>query len=429
MRNLKHTTAAAAAVVMIGSLAFSQAEELRKSYNITALLAPGTSDVIVYENHGDDGDNSEHSKSIVVISDEEAQNEFNEQYTQEELDSMIAAKSRSQEGYVILSSGILSVREAPSAEAEIIDALVTNSTVEILESTEDWYRIRYGENGSTGYASKSFITVDKAEAELAAKYYDNYRYGTINTDSGSIRIRKGPSTSTEILGELENGSTVLICGTEDGFTKVCYGEDYSDGYIISSAIENTDSWLPKAQLETKKQEAAAKKQKEQEEKERKEREAQEKKAAEQKTKEQKTAKAKSSSAVSSTVTTGAASSSKGQAIVNTAKQYLGVRYVYGGTSPSGFDCSGFVKYVLSKNGISVSRTSASQAREGKAVSFSEMQPGDLIFFAKSGRVHHVGIYVGNGQMIHAPQTGDVVRYASVNTAYRQREFYCARRFY
>lgn len=427
MRNLKHTTAAFAAVVMIGSLALSQTEELRKSYNIATLLAPGNSDVIVYEN---EADIEEQPKTITVVSDEEAQNELREQYTQEELDSMIEAKSRSQEGYVILSSGILSVREAPSSESEVTDALVPNATVEILESTEDWYKIRYGENGSTGYVAKSFITVDKAEAELAAKYYDNYRYGKINAESGSIRIRKGPSTSTEILGELENGSTILICGTEDGFTKVCYGEDYSDGYIITTAIENTDSWLPKSQLETKKQEAAAKKKKEQEEKERKEREAQEKKAQEQKAQQQaKNQQASKQKSVSSTAPTGAASSSKGQSIVNTAKQYLGVRYVYGGTSPSGFDCSGFAKYVLAKNGISISRTSASQAREGKAVSFSEMQPGDLIFFAKGGRVHHVGIYVGNGQMIHAPQTGDVVRYASVNTAYRQREFYCARRFY
>lgn len=416
MRNLKHTTAALAAVVMVGSLALSQAEDLKNSYNIAGLLTPNASDVIVYEEEKED-------TSIIVVSEEEAQAELNEQYTPEEIDSMIEEKSRSQEGFVILSSGILSVREAPSSESAVIDALVTNSTVEILESTEDWYKIRYGENDSTGYVAKSYITEDKEEAELAAKYYDNYRYGKINAESGSIRIRKGPSTSTEILGELENGATVLICGTEDGFTKVCYSENYYDGYIITTAIENTDSWLPKSQLETKKKEAEDKRKKEQEERERKERERQQS---------QRSTSSSSSTTYSSrtdSAPTGAATSSKGQAIVNTAKQYLGVRYVYGGSSPSGFDCSGLVKYVFAKNGISISRTSASQAREGRAVSFSEMQPGDLIFFAKNGRVHHVGIYAGGGQMIHAPHTGDVVRYASVNTAYRQREFYCARRFY
>lgn len=428
MRNLKHTTAALAAVVMVGSLALSQAEDLKNSYNIAGLLSPNGSDVIVYEEETQKTD-----KTITVVSEEEARAELNEQYTPEELDNMIEEKSHAQEGYVILSSGVLSVREAPSSDSQVIDALVPNAEIKILESTEDWYKISYGENGSTGYVAKSFITEDKEEADLAAKYYDNYRYGTINAESGSIRIRKGPSTSTEILGELENGATVLITGTEDGFTKVCYSEDYYDGYIISTAIENTDLWLPKSQLETKKQEAENKRKKEQEEKERKAREEKEKKERErQQARQSSASKATSSSSYSQKTTaaaTGAAASSKGQAIVNTAKQYLGVRYVYGGTSPSGFDCSGLVQYVFAKNGISLSRTSSSQAKQGKTVSFSEMQPGDLVFFAKGGRVHHVGIYAGNGQMIHAPHTGDVVRYSSVNTAYRQREFYCAKRFY
>ena len=98
-------------------------------------------------------------------------------------------------------------------------------------------------------------------------------------------------------------------------------------------------------------------------------------------------------------------------------QYLGVPYVWGGTSPSGFDCSGLVQYVCKKNGISVSRTAAAQAGNGTYVSRNNLQPGDLVFFGK-GNIHHVGIYIGNGQMIHAPQTGDVVKISSIETAYR-----------
>ena len=99
-------------------------------------------------------------------------------------------------------------------------------------------------------------------------------------------------------------------------------------------------------------------------------------------------------------------------------KYLGVPYVWGGTSPSGFDCSGLVQYACKKNGISVPRVAASQRNVGKSVSRQNLQPGDLVFFSSGGRVSHVGIYVGNGNMIHAPQTGDVVKISSIETSYR-----------
>ena len=99
-------------------------------------------------------------------------------------------------------------------------------------------------------------------------------------------------------------------------------------------------------------------------------------------------------------------------------QYLGVPYVWGGTSPSGFDCSGLVQYVCRQNGISVPRVAASQRGAGTYVSRENLQPGDLVFFSNGGGISHVGIYVGNGNMIHAPQTGDVVKISSIETSYR-----------
>lgn len=96
-----------------------------------------------------------------------------------------------------------------------------------------------------------------------------------------------------------------------------------------------------------------------------------------------------------------------QAIVNAAYSQLGVPYVYGGTTPGvGLDCSGLVQYCHAVAGISLPRTSAAQGGSGVAV--SDPQPGDIVCY--SG---HVGIYIGNGQMIHAPQTGDVVKIADV----------------
>ena len=106
------------------------------------------------------------------------------------------------------------------------------------------------------------------------------------------------------------------------------------------------------------------------------------------------------------------SSASAQSVISIAKQYLGVPYKWGGSSPSGFDCSGFTSYVYKKVGISLPRTSSSQQNFGTKVSLSNVQPGDLVFQGKPA--YHVGIYIGGGKYIHAPQTGDVVKIASFN---------------
>lgn len=105
--------------------------------------------------------------------------------------------------------------------------------------------------------------------------------------------------------------------------------------------------------------------------------------------------------------------SKASAIIATAKQYIGVKYVYGGTTPSGFDCSGFVQYVFGKNGISLPRVSRDQFKVGTSVSYSNLQPGDLVFFslAKNGVIDHDGIYIGNGQFINAASSKGVTIYS------------------
>lgn len=122
-------------------------------------------------------------------------------------------------------------------------------------------------------------------------------------------------------------------------------------------------------------------------------------------------------------------SEMGQRIVNEASKYLGVPYVWGGTTPNGFDCSGLVQYVLKDLGISISRVTQTQCKEGVPVAKGDLQPGDLVFFESNGDVHHVGIYIGNGQMIHAPHTGDVVRVADLSTPYYEATYYGARRIY
>jgi cell wall-associated NlpC family hydrolase len=101
-------------------------------------------------------------------------------------------------------------------------------------------------------------------------------------------------------------------------------------------------------------------------------------------------------------------------VVGIAMQYLGIPYVYGGSSPSGFDCSGFVMYVYAKVGVSLPHNAAAQYGYGTPVDRSQLQPGDLVFFNGLG---HNGIYIGGGSFIHSPHTGDVVKISSISGWY------------
>jgi len=113
-------------------------------------------------------------------------------------------------------------------------------------------------------------------------------------------------------------------------------------------------------------------------------------------------------------------------VVGIAMRYLGTPYVYGGASPSGFDCSGLVMYAYAQVGISLPHYTVAQYNYSDAVSVSrsQLQPGDLVFFAGLG---HVGIYVGNGQFIHAPHTGSVVRIDSLSSGWYASEYDGAKR--
>ena len=131
----------------------------------------------------------------------------------------------------------------------------------------------------------------------------------------------------------------------------------------------------------------------------------------------------------SVVTTGAAAlPATGTARVDSAERFLGLPYLWAGTSGFGFDCSGLTYLVMRVHGVTIPRDAGPQSRAGRAVAATALRPGDLLFYATSGSVHHVTMYAGGGQMVHAPHTGAVVEVIPVATPSFADEFAGARRY-
>ncbi|MBO5324499.1 MAG: C40 family peptidase [Oscillospiraceae bacterium] len=199
-------------------------------------------------------------------------------------------------------------------------------------------------------------------------------------------VHRYASYSNTIIGNLENGTVIKVLGTSGQFYKInCYE---INGYIAKAQVAQNENGEYYVNCNPNNQDTK----------------------------------------VLPTVSTTEALQLR-NSIRSTAKKYIGVRYVWGGSSPRGFDCSGFTQYVFRQNGYSLHRSALQQLQDGVIISKEDLQCGDLIFFTNT--VHsgsyasHVGIYIGNGQMIHAGDNGIAV--VDFNKAYYQNHFLCARR--
>ena len=304
-----------------------------------------------------------------------------------------AAESDCIQGIAFVNATSLRLRSEASTGGKILASASKNEVVVLLSKEGDWYKVNY--NLTVGYMHKDYLkTASRENAELG--------YGKVT--ASSVNLRQKPTTASASLGALSKDTKCYIIGVNDGWYKVISGSKI--GYIRSDYLALTEAPYENAASPNSPKFFRLGKS----------------------TGVTLSAAALNGTSSSASGTNGAGVS--GAAIVAEAKKYLGAPYVAGGASPSGFDCSGFVYYVLKNLGMAVSRTPAAQfVNIGTGVSKENLQPGDLVFFitSSSGNVSHVGIYTGNGQFIHAPNSRSTVSYSDLTTGYWSQHYYGAKR--
>ena len=244
----------------------------------------------------------------------------------------------------------LNVREKPDESGKLVGKMSNNAACEILGTEGDWVHIKSGK--VEGYCHTDYLL----SGLLARKRAEEIVVTVAEATSGGLRVRTEPNTDCEILTTMAEGETLEVVEELDGWIKVLLDDE--EGYIsadYAEVKENLDTAVTMTEL-----------------------------------------------------LYGEGVSDVRVELCQYAKQFVGNPYVWGGVSlTKGADCSGFTVSVFKKYGMSLPHYSVSQSQMGKKVSLSEAKAGDLVFYSNGSRVNHVGIYLGNGQVIHAssPRTG------------------------
>lgn len=295
-------------------------------------------------------------------------------------------------GIGFVNTNSLRLRSEATTNSKILDSAPKNDCVVIVSKTGDWYKVNY--NLQEGYMHKDYLDVlTRENAELG--------YGKVN--GSGVNIRSGAGTSHRSIGVASKGSKCYILGLNEGWYKVIYNTTI--GYIRSDFVDLTE--IPYENQDSSNSPKFFRRGKS-------------------------TGVAPSAGALNGAASSGnasAAGKATGAQILAEAQKYLGTPYVYGGASPAGFDCSGFVYYVLKQLGYSPYRIPADQYSMGTFVSKANLQVGDIVFFAGTytSGISHVGIYAGNGQFIHSPNSRSTVSYSDLTSGYWAQHYYGARR--
>ena len=296
-----------------------------------------------------------------------------------------SASTTGVEALGIVSGTGVRMRGGPGTGYSVLMTMSQNAAVAITGKDGNWYKVLY--DGTSGYISGDYVTRHDSASGLSYT-------GRVTADT--LNIRSAPGSGSSAVGSVQRGAYVTVTGIEKGWYAVSYNgvSGYVSGdYVALCAAAGTVTETPaEAPVETPAETPA-----------------------------------EEAPAVTETVS----GTVSGSSVVALAQQYLGTPYVYGGSSASGLNCSGFTMYVFSQAGVSLPHGATSQLNYGTEVSRSDLQPGDLVFFQDYGAVaSHVGIYIGGDQFIHASSSyynGHCVVTSSLTETYYNNHYYTARR--
>ncbi|MGN0289124.1 MAG: SH3 domain-containing protein [Lachnospiraceae bacterium] len=293
----------------------------------------------------------------------------------------------------------VNVRSIPGEDGEIVGKLYDKSVGNFLEEENGWYKIQSG--NCTGYVKAEYCVTGE-EANALAKEVGR-RIATVTTET--LNVRKEATTDSSILGQVPIEEVLTVTEELDGWVQVKIEE--GKGYVSLDYVTLSTEFVQAESREEEKARLA-----------KEEAERQEALAASQRAREQAAAAAATASAgeqvQEAAPIPSADSTNLGQQVADYAVQFVGNPYVYGGTSlTNGADCSGFVMSVYAKFGVSLPHSAAADRKKGIGVgNISNAIPGDIVCY--SG---HVGIYIGNGQIVHASnsRTGIIISNANYDT--------------
>ena len=295
-------------------------------------------------------------------------------------------------------SNYVNVRSLPNTDSDIVGKIYNGAVAQVLSVTgedHDWFQIVSG--NVEGYIKAEFFLYGDAAAEVIDQYVTRYA----NVIADRLNVREQPSTESKRIGYIDNGERVQLLENQGEWLRVQY-TDGKEGYVSSQYVTISEEFVYGKTLEEEAKEQEERKILEEREN-----------VTEQEVSENVTI------VVTEPVGTYSSNAELRSAIVNYAMQFLGNRYVHGGSSlVTGTDCSGFTSLIYKEFGYSLSRTPSGQlSSNGRSIDYSQIQPGDIICYGKGGKCTHVALYMGNGQIIHSANSrkGVVIYQADYDT--------------